>query len=443
MLDILRGGGTKSIGRGSFRGVPFYVIDDAARTGGNRLIRHEYPLRDVGQVENMGRITASTTINVVVVGDDCRQQADALIDALDSSESGELQHPDFKTQLVYVEQWNSRTVASEQRVVYFSVTFVPDTDEQSPVATPNGISIMGALSDVLGEGLVSDFVRVFDAVGEAVLFIEDCLAYGEAIANGITNAIRGAVGGSGLSSLLGRVKSYQASLRNLFKSPQIVARELRGLLGGIEELCRDNRQNKNTNQVVEQLGLARRNIVTPPAALLVESGTSTTQILESVELNVKNATATKSRNVVTDALQLLVDMVIATEVAKIAVQDAANAVKTHQPEIIVTYNDCQRVIGEHGNKLQELIIASSDVYWYKSAQALRDVRQAFVAQLEALSIKLPAGKIIALSQTEPALVALYRETGNAAPVGQFIRRNGLRHPTFAVGGTSYEVIENE
>lgn len=443
MLDFFRQYGTKNTGRGSFRGVPFYVIDDAARTGGNRLIRHEYPLRDVGQVENMGRITASTTINVVVVGDDCRQQADALIDALDSSESGELQHPDFKTQLVYVDQWSSRTVASEQRVVYFSVTFVPDTDEQSPVATPNGISIMGALSDVLGEGLVSDFVRVFDAVGEAVLFIEDCLAYGEAIANGITNAIRGAVGGSGLSSLLGRVKSYQASLRNLFKSPQIVARELRGLLGGIEELCRDNRQNKNTNQVVEQLGLARRNIVTPPTALLVESGTSTTQILESVELNVKNATATKSRNVVTDALQLLVDMVIATEVAKIAVQDAANAVKTQQPEIIVTYNDCQRVIGEHGNKLQELIIASSDAYWYKSAQALRDVRQAFVAQLEALSIKLPAGKIIALSQTEPALVALYRETGNAAPVGQFIRRNGLRHPTFAVGGTSYEVIENE
>ncbi|MFQ1018673.1 DNA circularization protein [Gilliamella sp. CG13] len=443
MLDILRGGGTKNIGRGSFRGVPFYVIDEAARTGGNRLIRHEYPLRDVGLVENMGRTTASTTINVVVVGDDCRQQADTLIDALDSSESGELQHPDFKTQLVYVEQWSSRTVASEQRVVYFSVTFVPDTDEQSPVATPNGISIMGALSDVLGEGLVSDFVRVFDAVGEAVLFIEDCLAYGEAIANGITNAIRGAVGGSGLSSLLGRVKSYQASLRNLFKSPQIVARELRGLLGGIEELCRDNRQNKNTNQVVEQLGLARRNIVTPPAALLVESGASTTQILESVELNVKNATATKSRNVVTDALQLLVDMVIATEVAKIAVQDAANAVKTQQPEIIVTYNDCQRVIGEHGNKLQELIIASSDAYWYKSAQALRGVRQAFVAQLEALSIRLPAGKIIALSQTEPALVALYRETGNAAPVGQFIRRNGLRHPTFAVGGTSYEVIENE
>ncbi|ENS5449009.1 DNA circularization N-terminal domain-containing protein, partial [Morganella morganii] len=33
-------------GLGSFRGVPFYIVDDATVSGGRRVVRHEYPLRD-------------------------------------------------------------------------------------------------------------------------------------------------------------------------------------------------------------------------------------------------------------------------------------------------------------------------------------------------------------------------------------------------------------
>ena len=444
MLDFFRQYGTKNIGRGSFRGVPFYVIDDAEHSGGNRLIRHEYPLRDVGRIENMGRITTSTTINAVVVGDDCRQQADALIDALDSSESGELQHPDFKTQQVYIETWSSRTVASEQRVVYFSITFTPDTDEESPTSEDDGLSIMGVLSDILGEDLVNDFVAIFDTVNDTISFIEECMEYGEAIANGITGAIRGITGGSGLSSLLGKATSYKASLKNLFKSPSKVAHELKDLLGGISDLRNDKKQKKNTRsltgtQTAKQI---QQKTTTPTAPLLTSSNVSAAQTFESVALNIKNATATKSKNDITQALLLLVEVIIATEVAKVVTQDATTAVKKNQSEAIVTYDDCKQAIKNHGDKLQALIIASSDMYWYQTAQALKDVKHAFVTQLEKLSTKLPAGKIINASQTEPALVMLYRETGNAVPVSRFTQRNKLKHPTFAVGGNNYEVINN-
>lgn len=447
ILDFLKDVGAKNTGKGAFRGVSFYIIDNAERSGGNRLIKHEYPLRDVGKIENMGNTTASTTINAVVIGNDCKEQADALIDALENPDSGELQHPDYKTQLVYIEQWSSRTVASEQRVVYFTITFTPDTDEESPTAVEDGLSIMGVLSDILGADIVNDFVAIFDTVSDAISFIEECLEFGEAIANGITGAIRGISGGSRLSSLLGKATSFKASLKNLFKAPQKTAKDLHDLLGGISDLRNDNKQKKsnkltNTANQVTQKQSREQKTVTPSTPLLSELNVDIAQLFESIELNIKNATETKQKNDVTNALQMLVDVIIATEIAKAMVQDATVAAKKNQSEAIMTHDDCKHAIKNHGDKLQGLVVASSDMYWYQTAQALKDIKHAFITQLEKLSTKLPAGKIITASQTEPALVMLYRETGNAVPVGQFTRRNGLKHPSFVCGSQNYEVIDN-
>lgn len=447
ILDFLKNFSAKNTGKGSFRGVSFYIIDNSERSGGNRLIKHQYPLRDVGKIENMGCTTASTTINAVVIGEDCKEQADALIDALENPESGELQHPYYKTQLVYIETWSSRTVASEQRVVYFTITFTPDTDEESPTAVEDGLSVMGILSDILGAEIVNDFVSIFDTVSDAISFIEDCMEFGEAIANGIAGAIRGISGGSGLSSLLGKATSFKASLKNLFKAPQKTAKDLRDLLGGISDLRNDNKQKKsnkltNTANQVAQKQSREQKTVTPPTPLLSGLNVSIAQIFESIELNIKNATKTKQKNDVTNALQMLVDVIIATEVAKVMIQDATAASKKNQSEGIMTHEDCKQAIKNHGDKLQALIIASSDMYWYQTARALKDVKHAFITQLEKLSTKLSNGKIITASQTEPALVMLYRETGNAVPVGQFTRRNGLKHPSFVGGSQNYEVIDN-
>lgn len=447
ILDFLKNFSAKNTGKGSFRGVSFYIIDNAERSGGNRLIKHEYPLRNVGKIENMGNTTASTTINAVVIGNDCKEQAGALIDALENPDSGELQHPDYKTQLVYIETWSSRTVASEQRVVYFTITFTPDTDEESPIVDEDGLSIMGVLSDILGAEIVNDFVSIFDTVSDAISFIEDCMEFGEAIVNGIAGAIRGISGGSGLSSLLGKATAFKAGLKNLFKAPKKTAEELRDLLGGISDLRKESKQKKsnkltNTANEVVQKQSKEQKTLTPSAPLLSGLNVGIAQLFESIELNIKNATGTKQKNDVTNALQMLVDVIIATEVAKVMIQDATAAAKKNQSEGIMTHEDCKQAIKNHGDKLQALIIASSDMYWYQTARALKDVKHAFITQLEKLSTKLANGKIITASQTEPALVMLYRETGNAVPVGQFTRRNGLKHPTFVGGSQNYEVINN-
>ncbi len=65
----------------SFRGVPFKVEEESAGTG-RRVETHEYPNRDKPYTEDLGKITFRPSITAYVVGDDCFDQRDRLIDAL-------------------------------------------------------------------------------------------------------------------------------------------------------------------------------------------------------------------------------------------------------------------------------------------------------------------------------------------------------------------------
>ncbi len=78
----------------SFRGVPFKVEDEGAPVG-RRVETHEYPNRDKPYTEDLGKITFRPSITAYVVGDDCFDQRDRLIDALNKPGPGTLVHPTY------------------------------------------------------------------------------------------------------------------------------------------------------------------------------------------------------------------------------------------------------------------------------------------------------------------------------------------------------------
>ncbi|WP_172904159.1 DNA circularization N-terminal domain-containing protein, partial [Escherichia coli] len=71
----------------SFRGVPFKVEEESAGTG-RRVETHEYPNRDKPYTEDLGKITFRPSITAYVVGDDCFDQRDRLIEALNKPGPG-------------------------------------------------------------------------------------------------------------------------------------------------------------------------------------------------------------------------------------------------------------------------------------------------------------------------------------------------------------------
>lgn len=88
MLPILNG----RIRPASFRGVAFHV-EVGGKTGGRRLAPHEFPKRDEPYTEDMGRKGKSFPITAYLIGEDWREQRDALTDALDAEGPGLLVHP--------------------------------------------------------------------------------------------------------------------------------------------------------------------------------------------------------------------------------------------------------------------------------------------------------------------------------------------------------------
>ena len=55
-----------SLRQASFRGAQFEV-DDVDASGGRRLVKHEYPLRDVPYAEDMGRKAREYSVKAFIV----------------------------------------------------------------------------------------------------------------------------------------------------------------------------------------------------------------------------------------------------------------------------------------------------------------------------------------------------------------------------------------
>lgn len=56
---------------------------------------------------------------------------------------------------------------------------------------------------------------------------------------------------------------------------------------------------------------------------------------------------------------------------------------------------------------------------------------------------VPGATVVTVRTTEPALVTLYRATGNSTGWQRFVRRNGIVDPLFIPGGHSVEVISEQ
>lgn len=148
----------------SFRGVPFKTQDESA-TAGRRVETHEFVNRDKPYTEDLGKITLRPKITAYVIGDDCYEQRDRLIEALNKPGPGTLVHPAYGEMSVCVDgEINVSTSSSEGRMVRFDLRFVEAgelTYPTSGAATANTlVSSCSALDDC-----ISDNFEKFDMDG--------------------------------------------------------------------------------------------------------------------------------------------------------------------------------------------------------------------------------------------------------------------------------------
>ncbi|MBR8053230.1 DNA circularization protein [Burkholderia vietnamiensis] len=120
----------------SFRGVPFKVFDDKTPVG-RRVVVHEYPRRDSSYPEDNGKKTREYTMTAFVIGSDCLDQRDKLLDALEQEGPGELVHPWLGTLRVQPGECDMTHVKADGGMVRFTLVFHDAPELKYPSGSAN------------------------------------------------------------------------------------------------------------------------------------------------------------------------------------------------------------------------------------------------------------------------------------------------------------------
>lgn len=158
----------------SFRGVPFKVEEENSVVG-RRMETHEFPNRDKPYSEDLGKVTFRPTITAYVIGDDCFDQRDKLIEALNKPGPGALVHPTFGELQVCVDgDIRVSTTNNEGRMVRFDLRFVEAGEISYPTAGAATSQNLGAACSAL-DGCISDNFDDFSIAGVADFIQNDVM----------------------------------------------------------------------------------------------------------------------------------------------------------------------------------------------------------------------------------------------------------------------------
>ncbi|EAS8880521.1 multidrug DMT transporter permease [Salmonella enterica] len=455
-------------GKGSFRNVPFLIYKEQRERGGRNIVKREYPLRESGGADDLGPKLPAFTFTVIVEGDDAQAQRKALRDALYAPGAGELIHPDYGTLNVLIDNFESRYNVSEQRVVEFTINATPQANDTAPDAQKDTAT---ALTTKAGNGLNSIFNSLADGWAVVSDNLHDLQAMADTV-SGKIDALENTVSSVGImqdiSNFAASFSAMKGNITALITSPLRMAQQFAGVFSGLialpslpslSLLCDKKRnQSGGTYTGASPAG----SLSTPDEAVRSQGGTQLYQALSAFHDTLVTQDRQRDLNGLTPAAQAnirLIQSVMQSAVVLAQVQTAASLLTiavaqaatpagtgatTDTPitvSLLQSAADVQAVSHMLGQSLDAQVLAFSGQGYTRTALALREARLALVEDLTTRGVQLPGVSSVAVRTTEPALVTLYRATGNSVQWQRFVRRNGVIHPLFIPGGSVVEVID--
>ncbi|EKS4806936.1 DNA circularization protein [Salmonella enterica] len=455
-------------GKGSFRNVPFLVYKEQRERGGRNIVKREYPLRESGGADDLGPKLPAFTFTVIVQGDDAQAQRKALRDALYAPGAGELIHPDYGTLNVLIDNFESRYNVSEQRVVEFTINATPQANDTAPDAQKDTAT---ALTTKAGNGLNSIFNTLADGWAVVSDNLHDLQAMADTV-SGKIDALENTVSSVGImqdiSSFSASFSAMKGNITALITSPLRMAQQFAGIFSGLIalpslpslSLLGDKKRNQSGGTCTGASPAG--SLSTPDEAVRGQGGTQLYQALSAFydtlvtqdrQRDLNSLTPTTQANIrliqsVMQSAVVLAQVQTAASLLTIAVAQAATpagaGATTDTPitvPLLQSAADVQAVSHMLGQSLDAQVLAFSGQGYTRTALALREARLALVEDLTTRGVQLPGVSSVAVRTTEPALVTLYRATGNSVQWQRFVRRNGVVHPLFVPGGQVVEVID--
>ncbi|EBK6690236.1 multidrug DMT transporter permease [Salmonella enterica] len=460
-------------GRGSFRNVPFLIYKEQRERGGRNIVKREYPLRESGGADDLGPKLPAFTFTVIVQGDDAQAQRKALRDALYAPGAGELIHPDYGTLNVLIDNFESRYNVSEQRVVEFTINATPQANDTAPDTQKDTAT---ALTTKAGGGLNSVFNTLADGWAVVSDNLHDLQAMADTVSEKI-DALENTVNSVGImqdiSAFAASFSAMKGNITALITSPLRMAQQFAGVFSGLIALPslpslsllggKKRARSGGAHTGASITGIAPAGSLTAPdEAVRSQGGTQLYQALSAFHDTLVTQDRQRDLNGLTPAAQAnirLIQSVLQSAVVLAQVQTAGSLLTTAVAQsatpagagattdapitvpLLQSADDVQTVSHTLGQSLDAQVLAFSGQGYTRTALALREARLALVEDLTTRGVQLPGVSSVAVRTTEPALVTLYRTTGNSVQWQRFVRRNGVVNPLFVPGGSVVEVID--
>jgi prophage DNA circulation protein len=185
---------------GSWRGVGF-VLDAGDTAAGRRVAIHEYPYRDDAWAEDLGKLPRRFAIQAFIVGDDCYQQRDAMLRAVEQSGAGTLVHPTLGSVQCVLLEFACADRRERGRVVELQFSFIVAGDVKYPTtATATGQSVLAFAAKLTGAS-ASDLGSTLKSIGNVAKEVTSTVSHYAGIAMGVVgdatrifNSVRGLAG---------------------------------------------------------------------------------------------------------------------------------------------------------------------------------------------------------------------------------------------------------
>ena len=427
----------------SFRGVPFDAFEEHSESGGRRLVRHEFPLRDTPYTEDLGRKAGQWQVEAFILRNrwsDYEASRNRLRDALSAAGPGTLIHPWLGQMQVCVDGYTVRESTREGGYCQFSVTFVEagslvEPDIQQDTASKVDDAVNKAETSAL-DTFLSDLNMLAEDVEAAVDYAEGMV---DKVASYLNTGSR----------ILSDVK---AAVRRVIAVPDKLAGAFYGLVAsimGFGSLLNVSSAGTASSDggssgafwtgsaTVSENGEAEIGSSFSVGGFDLEGFTNMISTRKDPPDTSWSGSDSGAVSPATDTIETrvygpLIDYVAAVTVAEMGRLVADTEYETADDAI----RDLQ-IVAEAMDTVQAAH-CSDAVY-----AALDDLRAMLTDDVMERGAKLPRLGTARLSATMPALVASHRLYGTAEYADEIVSRNNIRHPGRVPGGVALEIVRHD
>ena len=381
---------------GSFRGVQFEV-EGTERNGGRRKTVLEAPGRDKPFVQDLGKKARRFRLEAFVLGEDYRRRRDALLNALDTSGTGELVHPLWGSVEVTPLEVSISESNKEGGVARFAISFILEPTEFAISAAVNGLAAANIATTDLDAASVAAITSAITA-GSSNVELDAARSEVDAISTDLEAAI-------GRTSRLGDLAGRAQAAAELAQRARALS-DLGLRTGGDWAIWLQGYQGAAGSfgsSFTSRLA-AYRALIALGIEMLGVSGAGSQETVRVAAAASAASAATREAAEVSSGWDSRQEALAVRQ----EILDVADALLDRAPDVLLP--------------------------------ALQDLKVAAVAAVPDPSVTLPEVGTYTPPETQPALVAASRLYGDPTRADDIARRNGVRHPGFLRAAQPLEVL---